>query len=673
MNLPTQFTIGRYQLTRLLGEGGMGAVFKATDVKLKREVALKIMRPSLAVNPQFRDRFLQEAQSGARLKHPGIVPVHDIGEDGKYLYIVMDFIAGENLEKRLKTLQAENKTMPLEESLELVRQVSLALAYAHQQGVLHRDIKPANILLEPVEGEVLPYRPVLSDLGLAKLLVGGLETLSGLTMGTPAYSAPEQALGRTVDARSDVYGMGVLLYELVSGKLPFSFKTVSDLVRFHTAEPPLAPPPLPPECPPTLANLLLQALQRVPDKRPASAAAFAESLGRILEEQRSGRAPSVLKKIKEASEQETKDHLEIFSPEGELHTVSLEGKPLIIGRVEGNDIVLDDANISRQHARIEFDGMFYRVTDLDSTNGTFLGKTHLRPGISTVWQAEQPLHIGNHYIHLIQGESAPPDEEKRQESTLVDMKLVIPSTGEGHMGVLATQTNLSVVPGFAEVLSFKVVNRSDQVDHVQVRVEGLFPGWVGALPQPVRLKPGETQELKLSLQPPRLPESRVTRYPFILRLTSQTWPEEVSEIRYSLSILPFDVFACQVQPQTLKAGELGQVTVENHGNLPETYSVCWIDSSGMLEFKPPEAQLRIQAGMSGTVEFYANPVQGQLFEGEKTYPFQVQVKAVRGEEQSLEGQVRGKRRVAPWLWFLMVLVWATTCVLLGLILKQLFF
>jgi serine/threonine protein kinase len=198
MNVIPQEIIGRYQLLHQLGSGGMGAVYKAQDLKLKREVALKIMHPSLSHNQEFRDRFLQEAQSGARLKHPGIVQVHDICEEDDYLFIVEDFIAGENLTARMKALRAENQTMAVKEAVELVRQVSLALGYAHEHGVLHRDIKPANILLEPVSGERLPYRPVLTDLGLAKLMVGGLETMTGISLGTPAYMAPEQALGQTV-------------------------------------------------------------------------------------------------------------------------------------------------------------------------------------------------------------------------------------------------------------------------------------------------------------------------------------------------------------------------------------------------------------------------------------------------------------------------------------------
>jgi len=234
-------SLDRYQIVSLLGEGGMGAVFKARDITLQRDVAVKIMHPQFARRPDFRERFLQEARTAARLDHPGIVQVFDFGQARSHLYIVMEFIPGDNLRQMLQGLSSTNQWIVLAEAIQIVQQVSLALDYAHQQGVLHRDIKPDNVMLKPKPTDALPYRPVITDLGLAKLHEGGVMTVEGTSMGTPAYMSPEQAMGQATDARSDVYSLGILLYELAVGQLPFPVKTITEAIRYHTKEPP--PPP----------------------------------------------------------------------------------------------------------------------------------------------------------------------------------------------------------------------------------------------------------------------------------------------------------------------------------------------------------------------------------------------------------------------------------------------
>ena len=194
-----------------------------------------------ARKPEFQQRFLNEAQATAQLDHPGIVKVYDYRQDGDYLYIVMEFIAGGNLSEMLQDLRAKQQWIGLREAMELVRQVGLALDYAHRKGVLHRDIKPANIMVKPEPAGELPYQPVITDLGLARLGEGLGLSQTGVSMGTPAYMSPEQALGKPTDARSDVYSLGILLYELAVGQLPFKANTISDAIALHSKQPP--PPP----------------------------------------------------------------------------------------------------------------------------------------------------------------------------------------------------------------------------------------------------------------------------------------------------------------------------------------------------------------------------------------------------------------------------------------------
>jgi eukaryotic-like serine/threonine-protein kinase len=668
MNEFPQEIIGRYQLVHQLGSGGMGAVYKAQDLKLKRAVALKIMHPSLSHNQEFRDRFLQEAQSGARLKHPGIVQVHDICEEDDYLFIVEDFIAGENLTARMKVLRAENQTMPVEEAVELVRQVSLALGYAHEHGVLHRDIKPANILLEPVSGERLPYRPVLTDLGLAKLMVGGLETMTGISLGTPAYMAPEQALGQAADARSDIYALGVLLYELVSGRLPFSLKTVSDAVRCHMYEPPPVPPPLPAGIPEKLSDLLIHTLQRNREARPANALAFATMLERVLEVGKGSaraavvreedRGPSIWKKFQSPEEERDLDRMEVFLPGGECHIVNLQKGALIIGRDENSDIVLDDLKASRKHARLEFDGVLYRLTDLNSTNGSFLGKTRLLPGVDEPWDPEKPLRIGDHYLRLVRAKGWVDAKKFKSEGTVVDLKPAISSPGRGWVGVAVPQVNLIVEAGRTAALTFSMINQGTQVDQYQIFVEGMPNGWVQSIPALLPLQPGKSLDITLPIQPPRHPDSRATRYPFILRVKSQNNPAEVVDTRCALTILPYSQFTSQLQPQRLKSGETGRIIIQNLGNVVETFTITLIDQSEELVFSLSESKLRIQEGKSESLEFSVRTRKSHWMGGEKKYPFTVNVatETKPGSSISLQpppqvqpGELVSKGRFSAWL------------------------
>ena len=204
-------TVSHYRILELLGSGGMGVVYKAEDTKLRRTIALKFLPPALTCDPEAKERFIHEAQAASALDHPNICNVHDVGEtsDGQ-TFIVMAYYGGETLDKKIK-----RGPLPLNEALDIVVQVALGLAKAHQHGIVHRDIKPANIIVSD-QGEVK-----ILDFGLAKLSGLSMMTRTGSTMGTPLYMSPEQARGEKVDHRTDLWSLGVILYQMVSGELPF--------------------------------------------------------------------------------------------------------------------------------------------------------------------------------------------------------------------------------------------------------------------------------------------------------------------------------------------------------------------------------------------------------------------------------------------------------------------
>ena len=268
---------GKYQLLGLLGRGGMGSVYEAEHLSLRRRVALKVLDPVLTHQPDFVQRFHREVETIAHLEHPNILPVYDSGEDDGLLYLVMLLVRGGTLKDRL---QLEPPPWPVRQVLKIAQQVLAALDAAHQQGIIHRDIKPDNILLH---GD----RALLADFGIAKLMQGdaaGL-TIVGTFMGTPDYAAPEQVLALPLDGRSDLYAFGVVLYELLTGRVPYRADTPMGVALQHVQG--MLPPPweMNPDLPLPIAQVLVKALARDREERYSTGPELAEALegpGRAL-------------------------------------------------------------------------------------------------------------------------------------------------------------------------------------------------------------------------------------------------------------------------------------------------------------------------------------------------------------------------------------------------------
>ncbi|HSL42059.1 MAG TPA: protein kinase [Anaerolineales bacterium] len=222
---------GRYKIDALLGQGGMSAVYKATDPNLKRVVAIKLIHSHLSSDSMFVLRFESEASAVASLRHPNIVQVYDFNTDNGVYYMVLEFIPGETLQERLKRLNDAGRKLPLEDTLKLTGNISDAMGYAHQRGMVHRDIKPANIMLD-VHGQA-----ILMDFGIVKILGGDSHTSTGAVVGTARYMSPETIRGEVADHRSDIYSLGVTLFEMLSGRPPFVADSAMTLMMMHLNDP----------------------------------------------------------------------------------------------------------------------------------------------------------------------------------------------------------------------------------------------------------------------------------------------------------------------------------------------------------------------------------------------------------------------------------------------------
>lgn len=266
--------VGRYEIRGLLGRGGMSRVYRALDHNLQREVALKVLDQRLVQGTEFGQRFEREAHTLAALRHPGIVPIYDYGTEDGVTYIAEQLLAGPTLDTELARLNAQNRRMDRSAVLQVIAQLADALDYAHGRGVIHRDLKPSNVIRNE-RGDVL-----LTDFGIAVNLDNSLRhTQTGQIIGTPAYLSPEQAQGSpTLTPASDVYALGIILYEMLTGRVPFNSTQPMAVALAHVQDPPPPPRTLRPDLPPAVEQVVLRALAKDPVARYASAGALARAL-----------------------------------------------------------------------------------------------------------------------------------------------------------------------------------------------------------------------------------------------------------------------------------------------------------------------------------------------------------------------------------------------------------
>ena len=264
---------GRYQILEELGRGSMGIVYKAHDPQIDRMIALKVLRQDRLTSEAFVQRFLKEAKAIGRLSHPNIVTVYDVGEDHETVYIAMEFLEGTPLHEVMKEKRLTHKGI-----VDLCVQVAETLDYAHQKGIVHRDIKPTNIILTP-SGQAK-----ITDFGIAHIEDTSMaqQTQAGEILGTPVYMSPEQVMSRPVDGRSDLYSLGVILYELTTGRMPFRGDSLAAIFKAITQETPPEPAIADSSISRGLSELVMKSLNKAPDERFQTGKAMAEALKACL-------------------------------------------------------------------------------------------------------------------------------------------------------------------------------------------------------------------------------------------------------------------------------------------------------------------------------------------------------------------------------------------------------
>lgn len=666
-------TLGNYRIDRLLGEGRMGPVYQAYHLSLQQDVAIKLIHTSFTLLPGFRERFTEEARILSEMDHPGIVRVLDFGQHRDQMYMVMEYIPGLNLRQLLDELIKARRWLPLPEALLLIEQLCDAIEYAEQHKLLHREVKPANLMLKPEPAENIPFQIVLTDLGLTQLLQAADTTHDQNDPHSPPYMSPEQALGQATDSRSTVYSLGILLYELVVGILPFPVQSLTDAVIFHTKEPPPAPRSIRPELSPALEQIILKALEKEPGKRYQTAAEMGNALKGVSFDSTAIEEPadkqdsslttqyvsgmsvagnagsrSVIKRpelgqteaqpafVPSPAPVPSKFSIEVLSKGKEIQRFPLSSATVFIGRDKENHIVLDNPDVSRRHTQITSDGSNYYVTDLKSRNGTFLENQRLATDTPYLWKPHQELRIGGFVLRL---------------SGQVPPQTLFKSVGTELIHTSVTPQQLAMEAGGSATANLFLLNQGANADQFSLSVIGIPEDWVANLPNQVMLMPGVPKEITISVHVPRLSQVKAGRHSLTFQVSRQNDTSRFWEAKLTLTVAAYSQFEVDLQPPRLRAGQIGQLIITNQGNIQELFEIQFIDNSGELVFEPPQLQARVPPGGTVAAQYRANvkPTLSSIVGGERALAYSARVSLPNGENQTLQTDLISTALFPVWV------------------------
>lgn len=702
-------TIDSYRLDAVVGDGGMGTVFRAQDLNLDRQVAVKLMHAHFARRPEFRERLRQEAKTAAGFDHPSIVRIFDFGETDELSYIVMEYITGGSLRDHLRRLQSQGRYLPATQGLQVGYQIADALQYAHSRGLVHRDVKPSNIILKrlsrPEEPTELPFRAVLTDFGLVKVLEGDRLTQSGATLGTPIFMSPEQCRGLVLDGRSDLYSLGVVLYELLTNRLPFQFKSLAEAVEGHAAGVmPPAPSSVNPAVPAVLDAIIEKALAKSPTGRYQTAEEMSVALrsartamsddatevysqalaaAAIAGSAATGATPEVASA--EVLEPPQGYALTIETPGYPTSDVSLTQTPISLGRSADNDIVLPATGVSRVHAVLRATSSGWSVVDNDSANGTLLNGTRIPTAGPTPFRPGDELQVGPYRLRLsgpAEATAAMPvapilagaslATAAAASQTTVPAAVTQPPPAGAPLDVFLSRDSISVDPGQSAEVTVDIANRGDQPDRVSLQVQGLSERWYDVEEGYINVAARSRSSTVLHLQLPREAGVTVGRHRFRVVVRSQSHPEAVVGVSANLVVGTFSAFEASMEPTELRVPGSVEVTLQNRGNVPLEFAVVGRDSQRQLAFEGERGRVQVPPAEQSEVALEISTQNRSVFGGGDRIPFEVEVRArtttgQTGGQQTLEGVALTRSLVPAWLQYALLAVLVFSCVTLALV------
>ncbi len=630
--------INQYRLDKVLGEGGMGHVYLAWDVNLDRNVAIKLMHAQLAAQSEFRQRLTQEAKTAAGLEHPSIVRVYDFGDSEHGLFIAMEYISGGTLRNLIRTVRQKRRYIQTDQIIQIGVHIAEALGYAHRSGAVHRDVKPGNIILKQLVQPEMPagalFRAMLSDFGLVKVSESSLKTQTGFTMGTPIYMSPEQCHGADLDGRSDIYSLGVVLYELVTGEPPFAFKSLANALSTHMkAIMPSVPSSKRSEVPLVLDTILMRMLAKEPEDRYQSAFDVAEVLRSALGSLEDNPTRAIPKVSRPTSDPElaAEDNLPVGYSlmmrlgEKEPEQIDLKQEVVTIGRSAQNDVVLPLEGVSRFNSKVQATEAGWELIDLGGFNGTFFNDERLVPNQAVLLQPGDKFEIENCTFtvgttdafdgsHLSSNPEPIISELLRTSVPMEVPKTVVedePSSKQSNpelkraqdqLSLMLTREKYQIQAGHTANIVFEVLNRSQDLARVNVRVMGIPSDWVQQPEEFVEIPARSSNSVPLKIRVPRSAKTPVGSQRVRVSLFSPQYPDLKMAASLKLDLVGFHDFRAEMEPKQVTLPDSVTVTLKNSGNLPGKYAIQLGPQDKRLQISKVIDTITLPAGESIAVD-----------------------------------------------------------------------
>jgi serine/threonine protein kinase len=697
-------SIGNYRIDRFLGKSHVTSVYKATDLQLNRDVSLKILDPALAQDSGQRQRFLEEARILSRLDHPNIVKVMSYNRADNEVFMVTELVTGGSLRTVLNNEETNDTQMDLRDAVDLIVQLANGLHFAHQQGLIHRDITPDNIVLKTsgVIGPLVKYTPILTDFGIARYArIEDLYDDEGDT--SFAYISPEASNGERTDIRSDIYELGVVLFEVLAGHTPYNPLSIAEAIRMHTRSPIPRVSERRPDIPLDLEAIVNKTLQKSPNDRYQTGIDLARALQRILpvlstddaelaslsQEQDINitrimpeplaRHMPLLTHPPRPDGEVAHDRLVLYSEQYPTKIFDLDKPIFTIGRGDDQDIVLESGNVSRRHARIERSpDNIYRVVDVSSSNGSWLGSYKLIENVQEIWDMVETVRIADYWLRIenkddLNGVFLPPIPEEMpeeyEEEEIIAPIIKHPSPDHDKIQVTVNTTSVTVQAGSTVTMSVEVVNLSDFVDHFEVRAVGLPPDWIAQPVQTLDLLPSNRETTSITFSPPLASTSSAGNHAFEVRVTAEAKGISAVRTQCSLTILPFYSYTTNLYPDRVRNKGKVELTIHNTSNSFSTFTVDARDREQQLLFNLEGKQYSLPPGYTESIVIDVNPTSRPLFGREQNLTYEITTTPVpieqAGGAQIQRGDLGLYARFRIWYFIPLILLFVCLAILLA--------
>ncbi len=541
-------SMGDYRLEAVIGAGNLGTVYQATSKRDNSSAALKIVHDTLTGDPGFPDRFRGVAGAAAALRHPNVVRIYGVGNEGEEYFIAMELLARGSLRTML---ERRDDRPSLARVVDLIRQAAEALGYAHSQGVVHRDVKPENIMLARADASAGAGTVRVVDFGMMQLIDTGVTMVGRNAPGSPRYMSPEQCAGRPPEPRSDIYSLGVVLYEAATGYPPFQVNTMAEAIDKHLSATPASPRSVNSAIPAELERVILRCLAKKADDRYSSA----YDVGRDL------------------------SALEL--------TLKAQNRRIVMeGSAGAANVPRDVATPGGQKKiRIRLEG------DEDA------------PSPRDARQASTPVGGGVVPGDKIRVKLPQSDEQKRERAKAKEpaAQAAPARAAESKLIKISIDRQLvTLIPGQPTVLRATIFNGGKIVDHFQFAVEGVPANWVQLPPSPPQLNPGDRAAVNITVNVPRIPESVARIYNVIIRVTAMRQSTEMATCVGEWTVTPFVNSVITLAPSRARAWTRAGYGIKfrNDGNAPARYELVANDDEAVLKYRFGETVVSLGPGDS---------------------------------------------------------------------------